>query len=355
MKELCEHFAVSRKTGYKWLSRYLEEGDEGLSDRNRAPHSCPHRTPLELEKAIIDLRLKKPRWGPKKISSELERTMPDIAWPAISTMGEVLKRAGLVRERKRRSRWAHPGPPTLVAEAPNEVWTIDFKGEFRLGDKTECYPLTIQDRWSRYVIGCDGMQSPTMVAVKESMTTHFRECGLPIRILSDNGHPFASHALAGLSRLNVWWMKLGIIHERTEKARPDQNGAHERMHRDLKAETTRPPAYNLEAQQPLFDDFRCEYNHHRPHEGIDQRRPAELWRPSDRTFPERLADPTYPGHFEVRRVRSGGEIKLKGMLFVSQALAGQLIGLEAVDDGIWSVIFNSTLIGRLDQRSRRIF
>ena len=352
MKELCEHFVVSRKTGYKWITRYEAEGDQGLRDRSRAPQSCPHRTAPEIEAAIIAMRRKKPRWGPKKIHNELTRTKPEIHWPAISTMGEVLDRAGLVRKRKHRSRWSHPGRPTLLAQAPNELWTVDFKGEFRLGDKSVCYPLTIQDRWSRYVIGCDGMLSTSCDGVQRLMKKHFRECGLPERIRSDNGPPFASHALAGLSRLNVWWMQLGIAHERIEMGRPDQNGAHQ----ELKAETSRPPAFSLSSQQDLFDHFLDDYNHERPHEGIDQQRPATLWKPSPRPFPERLTNPIYPGHFEVRRVRSGGEIKFKGgMQFVSQALAGQRIGLVPIDDGIWDVVFVSTLLGKLDERTGRIF
>jgi hypothetical protein len=184
----------------------------------------------------------------------------------------------------------------------------------------------------------------------------FREVGLPERIRSDNGQPFASHGIAGLTRLNVWWMRLGIRHERIEKGRPDQNGAHERMHQEVKADTTRPPAFNFSGQQVLFDEFRRTYNDVRPHEGIGQQRPSDLWLPSPRSYPERLADPEYPGHLEVRRVRSGGEMKFKSrMQFVSQALAGQLIGLEAIDDGIWSVVFVNTLLGRFDERKQRIF
>jgi hypothetical protein len=184
----------------------------------------------------------------------------------------------------------------------------------------------------------------------------YREIGLPERIRSDNGRPFVAHGISGLSRLNVWWMRLGIRHERTEKARPDQNGAHERMHQEIKAETTRPPASRIEGQQMRFDRFMTTYNEVRPHEGIGQKRPSDLWCVSPRPYPERLPDPEYPGHFEVRRVRSGGEIKFKGgMQFVSQALAGELIGLEPIDDGIWSVVFINTLLGRLDERKRKIY
>jgi transposase InsO family protein len=234
--------------------------------------------------------------------------------------------------------------------------TIDFKGEFRLGDTSVCYPLTIQDRFSRYVLTCMGLASPRLDDVRSAMEELFREVGLPERIRTDNGEPFASHGISGLTRLNVWWMWLGIQHERIDKGCPYQNGAHERMHQELKAETTRPPAFSLSGQQLLFDEFVRTYNEVRPHEGIGQQKPSDLWTPSPRTYPERLVDPEYPGYFEVRRVRSGGEIKFKGqMQFVSQALAGQLIGLEPVDDGIWSVIFAKTLLGRFDDRQQRIF
>lgn len=356
MTELCEHFGVSRKTGYKWIQRFQEEGLGGLEDRSRAPHSCPHQTPGDLETEIIEMRLKRVRWGPKKIIDELQRTHPDKDWPAISTAGGILDRAGLVKKRKRRRRWQHPGKPTLKADRPNELLTIDFKGEFRLGDKSICYPLTIQDRWSRYVLTCKGLGSPRLDDVRDTMEELFREVGLPERIRSDNGAPFASHGIAGLTRLNVWWMLLGIRHERIEKGRPDQNGAHERMHQEVKADTTRPPAYNLKGQQGLFDEFVKTYNEERPHEGIGQHRPSDLWRPSRRVYPARILEPEYPGHFEVRRVRSGGEIKFKGQLpYLSQALSGQPIGLEPIDDGIWSVVFANTLLGRYDERKRTIF
>lgn len=356
MKELCAQFGVSRKTGYKWVSRYREGDVESLADRSRAPHACPHKTPVDIEAAIIRMKRKHIRWGPKKIIDELHKTQPEKIWPAVSTAGAILDRAGLVKKRKPRRRWRHPGQPPLKADRPNELITVDFKGEFRLGDKSVCYPLTIQDRFSRYVLTCTALPSPRLDDVRSAMERLFREVGLPERIRTDNGEPFASHGISGLTRLNVWWMRLGILHERIDKGCPYQNGAHERMHQELKAETTRPPAYRLSGQQFLFDEFVREYNEVRPHEGIEQQRPNDLWVPSLRRYPERLEDPEYPGHFEVRRVRSGGEMKFKGgMQFVSQALAGQLIGLEPLDDGIWSVVFGNTLLGRLDEKRQRIF
>lgn len=356
MKELCEHFGVSRKTGYKWVNRYRDGDLESLVDRSRAPHTCPHRTPAEVEAEIIRMKRKHRRWGPKKIIDELQKTQPRKDWPAASTAGGILDRAGLVKKRKRRRRWKHPRYRVLKADRPNELMTVDFKGEFRLGDKSLCYPLTIQDRFSRYVLVCHGLPAPRLEDVRIAMERLFREVGLPERIRTDNGEPFASHGVSGLTRLNVWWMRLGIRHERIDKGRPYQNGAHERMHQDLKAETTRPPARDLIGQQILFDGFVKEYNTVRPHEGIAQRRPSNLWVPSHRPYPESLNDPEYPGYFEVRRVRHNGDIKFKGQrCFVSTALAGQLIGLEPIDDGVWSLIFCKTLLGRLDERTRRIY
>lgn len=354
-KELCEHFLVSRKTGYKWLSRYKEGGLAGLADRSRCPQGCPHKTPEEVEAVIVEMKKKRPRWGPKKIIHELRKSEPGKEWPAVSTAGEVLKRHGLVKKRRQRSRWKHPAARPIVARRPNELWTIDFKGQFRLGDASMCYPLTIQDRMSRYIVCCDGLAGPRLLPVKKAMERLFREVGLPERIRSDNGEPFASHGLSGLTRLNVWWMLLGIEHERIEKARPDQNGAHERMHRELKAEVTRPPAGNMRDQRVMLRDFQNDYNCHRPHEAIGQRRPSELWSPCERPYPKRIVEPEYPGHFEVRRVRSSGDIKFKGHAqFVSHSLTGHLIGLEPVDDGVWSVIFVRTLLGRYDERKQRI-
>ena len=356
MKGLCEHFGVSRKTGYKWVNRYRDGDLESLADRSRAPQTCPHKTPAEIEREIVRVKRKHSRWGPKKIIDELKRTQPEKRWPAVSTAGGILDRAGLVRKRKRRRRWRHPRPPMLKADRANELMTVDFKGEFRLGDTSICYPLTIQDRFSRYLLACQGLPSPRLDDVRVVMERLFREVGLPERIRTDNGEPFASHGVSGLTRLNVWWMRLGIQHERIDKGRPYQNGAHERMHQDLKAETTRPPAKTLGEQQILFDDFVEEYNTVRPHEGIGQRRPSSLWTPSRRPYPEHLNDPEYPGYFEVRRVRHNGDIKFQGeRCFVSMALAGQLIGLEPVEDGIWSLVFHKTLLGRLSEKTRRIY
>lgn len=353
--ELFERYGVSAKTGYKWISRYREGGFEGLRDLSRAPLSCPHRASDEVVEALCDVRRKHPRWGPKKIVAYLARHQQETRWPAVSTAGEILKRAGLVtsRRRRRRSRW--PARAMTKADFANHVWPIDFKGQFRIGSGALCYPLTLSDLYSRYQVCCDAKVSTAMVGVRSSMERVFREHGLPWVIRSDNGEPFASHGLCGLNRLNVWWMRLGIRHETIDPGHPEQNGVHERMHRELKAETARPPAPTLAGQQGRFDAFRAEWNHERPHEALGQQLPATLWQPSPRPFPEQLLEPQYPGHLEIRRVRSGGVIKFKGrMPFISQALSGEAIGLEEIEDGVWSIRFVEFEVGRLDERTWRI-
>lgn len=351
MTELSERYGVSRKTVYKWVGRYEGEGREGLEDRSRAPRHCPHRTPEGIAELIVGMRVRHRRWGPKKIVRELARLEPGLRMPAVSTAGAMLKRAGLVVERVRRRRWPGPERPVRRASEANELWTVDFKGQFRLGDGSLCYPLTIQDAFSRYVVACRGLESVASCGVRASMERVFRECGLPVAIRTDNGGPFASRGIRGLTRLNVWWIHLGIAPERIQKGHPEQNGAHERMHRELKAATARPPAPSPRAQQRRFDRFSQEYNVERPHEGIGQRRPAELWQPSRRPYPQVLRDPDYSSHVEVRRVHHAGEITFNNRrIFLSKALAGHLVGLEPVDDGVWSILFNTVLIGRLSER-----
>ena len=354
--ELFERFGISSKTGYKWIGRYKAEGVDGLRDRSRAPHRCPHRTPDEVAGQIIELRRKHPRWGPKKIVSILKLRDPGVCWPAASTAGEVLKRAGLVKPARRKQGKARATSKLTEAGHPNHVWPMDYKGQFRLGTGRLCYPLTVSDMFSRYLLCCDGQRSTASAGARESLELVFRDHGLPQVIRTDNGQPFASHGLSGLNRLNVWWMRLGIRHERIDPGHPQQNGKHERMHRELKAETARPPAASERLQQQRFDAFRTVWNFERPHEGIGQRPPALLWAPSPREYPEVIPEPEYPGHFEVRRVRPRGVIKFKGRLqFVSEALVGELIGLEEVDDGIWSINFVAFEIGRLDQRCWKIY
>ena len=355
MTEVCKRHGISRPTGYKWAQRWVAEGVDGLKDRSRAPKRCPHRTEERVVEALLEARRKHPRWGPRKLLAILRRRQPTWLWPASSTAGDILKRHGLVQPRRHRHRPQHPGRVQVEAQLPNDLWSADFKGEFRTGDRRYCHPLTVADRCSRYLLGCEGKLSTAHVGARPVFEQLFCEYGLPKAILSDNGCPFSSTALCGLSRLSVWWIKLGIQPVLIDPGHPEQNGGHERMHRTLKAETTRPPAANLAAQQPLFDAFRQEFNEERPHEALGQRPPAELYLPSPRRYPDRVPEVEYPGHYEVRTVRRDGCIRWQGLpLFVSEVLSRELVGLEEVDDGIWSLHFGPFLLARFDERDRRL-
>jgi transposase InsO family protein len=359
MTELCVRFGISRKTGYKLLARYRSDGAAGLEDRSHAPRHCPHRIGPEMEAVLLEARRTHPSWGPKKLVAYLAPRRPDLLLPAPSTVGALLDRHGLVVPRRRRVRRSPlVRPERSAAEAPNTVWSLDFKGEFRTGDGQLCYPLTVQDVCTRYLLGVTGLSSTAGAGVRSALEAHFREQGLPQIIRSDNGVPFvAPHALgSGLSRLRVWWTQLGIAHERIDPGRPDQNGRHERMHRTLKAETARPPEADSKAQQARFDAWRQEYNEERPHEALGQVPPASRYGASSRPYPEQLPEAEYPGHYEVRRVRRGGEILFrKRDVFVSETLAHENVALEEVEDGVWAIWFYDLQIGRLDERTFRLF
>ncbi|HSO22670.1 MAG TPA: IS481 family transposase [Chondromyces sp.] len=352
MTELCERFRVSRKTGYKWVCRSDEEGPAGLKDRSRRPCHSPNETTNEIRTLLINVRRKHPRWGPEKLLDVVGRTHPELKLPARSTVAAILKREGLVTERRRRRRHTHPGRPRTSVTVPNELWTADFKGEFKTLDGVWCFPLTVADEFSRFILGIDGLLETKGKGVRAVFERLFREHGLPCGIRTDNGRPFvAPNAIHGLSALSVWWVKLGIQPERIQPGRPDQNGRHERMHRTMKDETQYPPAGNHPAQQACYDVFRHEFNYERPHQALGQKRPSEVWNPSPRPFPERIPDPQYPKHFLRRRVHKTGNIKFQNQyLFLSLALAREEIGLEEIEHGIWSVYFYNILLGRFDER-----
>lgn len=353
MTELCEAFGISRKTGYKWVDRWSDEGEEGLKDRSRAPKNQPLRTDSRCELLLVAAREEHPTWGARKLLSILQRKYPRLPWPAESTGFEILKRHDLVEPRRCRRAQAPPAKPVAEANYANALWAVDFKGEFRTGDRLLCYPLTATDRYSRFLLGCRVRSSTSHAGARPVFERLFAEYGLPETILSDGGPPFASsHSPRRLSRLSAWWIRLGIRPVVIEPGKPQQNGAHERMHRTLKQATARPPAATLWRQQLSFDSFRHEYNQQRPHEAIDMKTPSELYQTSPRPFPSRLEELSYPGHYEVRRVRSSGEIKWQGnWLFLSQTLGGEIVGLEETDDGIWSVNFGPILLGRYDERA----
>jgi len=363
--ELCEVYDISRNTGYKLVRRVLREGlASAAHDRSRAPRSCPHRTDEALADALVEIRRVHRTWGPKKIIAYLERHAPGYAWPAPSTVGEILKRRGMIQPRRRKPRPGHPGRGETVPVEPNAVWTADFKGHFRTRDSLYCYPLTIVDGFSRYLLACQALPSTEHAGAQPVFERLFRDFGLPKVIRTDNGIPFATQAVRRLSQLSVWWIKLGITPELNEPSHPEQNGSHERMHRTLKDEATKPPAVNWRAQQRPFDRFVFEYNEERPHEAIGQRTPHSLYRSSPRPYPKRIPTVEYPGHFEVRRVSRNGGIRWKhsiavgpnnGWLNVSHVLAEENVGLEEVDDGIWSVYFGPVLLGRFDERELRLY
>jgi putative transposase len=355
MTELCTRFNISRKTGYKWLRRYSQEGFSGLQEKSRAPLSCPHRLAPEVAAVLLEAKHLHPSWGPRKILPYLARHHPTLALPAASSAGELFRKAGLSRSKPRRRRPQHPGAPTLHAGSPNEVWTADFKGQFRTGDGLYCYPLTVADAYSRYLLGCTARLSTKQVEAQPVFERLFREYGLPQAIRTDNGAPFATPAFCGLSKLSVGWIKLGIRHQRIEPGRPEQNGRHERMHRTLKAEATRPPEHNQATQQARFDRFCREYNHERPHEALGQRTPASLYHASPRQMPATLAEPEYPGHCLVRRVSNAGTFRFKSrQLFLSDTLLQEWIALEETGDGLWSIYFYDVLLARLDERDFKL-
>ena len=355
MTELCDRYGVSRKTGYKWLTRYKTDGAAGLAPRSSQPHASPQTTAPAVVAAIIALRKRYPRWGGKKIVAVLAERESTWTLPATSTANDILKRAGLVAPRRRRRPVAHPGYCAHPVTEPNAVWSADFKGQFRTRDAQLCYPLTICDVASRFVLTCQGLAAPTSRETIAAFRRAFQRYGLPQRIRTDNGEPFAAPSLGRLSRLSVWWIRLGIYPELIRPASPQQNGTHERMHRELKADTTRPPAATRRAQQHRFARFRRRYNHERPHEALGQQRPSQRYAASPRQWPTQVAPLEYPGHYELRRITAPGVMWWHSKpTVVSTVLIGETIGLEPIDDAEWDLHFGPIRLGRFDERTRRI-
>jgi len=355
MTDVCKDLGISRKTGYKLLERYRAEGTAGLFDRSRAPREIRHRTSEEIITLVETTRRAHPTWGPRKLRAWLEAQHPGLKLPAASTIGDFLARRGLVdMRRRRRVVTPHPAPLTSP-QAANDVWCADFKGQFRLRNGAYCYPLTISDRHSRFLLCCEGLESVRGDSAGLVFDAVFRSHGLPKVIRTDNGAPFASKGLLGLSQLSVHWLRLGIRPERIKPAHPEQNGQHERMHRVLKAETTRPAAATLLQQQERFDRFVEEYNHQRPHEALGQVPPAIVYAPSQRIFVE-PREPEYPLHDDERRVASSGHVSLGGRnnsYFVSTALAGETVGIRELGGNQWLVSFMTIDLGVIDTAQRR--
>jgi putative transposase len=357
MTELCARYGISRKTGYKWLTRYATDGARGLTERSHAPHVCPHRISDVLAALLLDARRAHPSWGPAKLVQFLTPRHPRVdRWPAISTVADLLKRHALVRPRPLRRPIVHPGTVPIQTSAPNDLWTADFKGQFRTRDGIYCFPLTIADQHTRYLLRVHGLLNTRGVGVRPVFERAFREYGLPRAIRTDNGVPFANTGLHGLTQLNVWWLRLGIQHQRIRPASPQENGAHERMHRTLKAETTRPPAADLAQQQRAFTAFRREYNEVRPHAALGGDPPAARYTPSPHAYPTTLPTHEYPGHFLVKRVTNAGTIRFPDrLLFLANALKQHHVGLEESDDGIWSLYLGPVLLGKLDEATMKVY
>jgi transposase InsO family protein len=350
--ELCRRHGISRETFYVWKRRRESGETRWYEDRSHAVERCAHATAGGLADGIVAVRRRFAHFGPKKIKAWLEREAPDVAWPAASTIGDILKREGLVEARRRRRRAIAQGEVVAPATAANEEWGIDFKGWFRTADGTRCDPLTISDAASRYLIEVRIVE-PTWAGVRGALERIFADIGLPGAIRSDNGSPFGSPGAGGLSALSVWWLKLGVEPRYIPPSSPQDNGRHERMHRTLKAQTSKPAAADVREQQARFDCFRAHYNEERPHEALEQVPPATRWLPPDRTLPARLQEPWYDADHQVRRVRPSGAIKWHGEeVFIGEALAGELVGLAEHDSGCHIARFCGRDLGVIDRHRR---
>jgi transposase InsO family protein/transposase-like protein len=353
--ELSVIYGVSRKAVYKWTTRYDEHGIDGLKELSRSPLSHPNQTETEVLKELIKEKMDHNKWGPKKLLRHLQMSSPDVQWPSVCTVEKWLRRHGLVKERKRRKRVPPYSEPFLQCDAPNKVWSADFKGQFRMGDGKWCYPLTLSDNMSRYLLVCRGVGSPSHEDTQRWSEWAFRKYGLPASIRTDNGTPFAGRGITGLSRLSVWWIRLGIRPERIECGKPQQNGRHERMHRTLKEETATPSMADMNRQQMRFEEFRQEYNNERPHEALGMKTPSSVYEASSMRYPEKVLGPQYDEGVDVRRVRDGGEISFRGnYYFLSEVLSGEQVGLTELNDGRYEVKFSFHPICIIDLKEMKV-
>lgn len=358
MVELCRQFGISRPTGYAILSRYEKEGWDALEERSRRPSHSPNRIGGDVENALLSEREKHPRWGARKLLVLVKRSMPEVPLPCESTVNNILKRHGKVTPRKKGRRQLVGKFEYLDPQQPNEVWSADFKGKFRMGNWEYCYPLTIADSCSRYLFAIHGLEYCRAEDCKPIFERVFREFGLPGMLHTDNGPPFGSPvALRRMTTLAVWLMDLGITPVYSDPGRPQQNGRHERMHKDLKAEATRPPGSGWRSQQKKFEVFRREYNDVRPHEALEMKTPSEVHKLSAREYPRRVWDWVYPAAMTIKRITVNGGLRFghDGFIMVSTALAAKDVGLEPVDDGIWIVYYRAVPLGILSERVGRVF
>jgi transposase InsO family protein len=357
MSDVCKDFGISRKTGYKIYSRFQEDGMPGLADQSRSARSRPNQTEKAVERAIIHAREEHPTWGAPKIKSYLQKRIPDRVVPARSTIHSILERHSLVKKRRPRSAaYLSKGTDLIKPGAPNSLWCADFKGQFKLGNSNLCYPLTVTDQFSRYLLACEALEDTKEDAAIEVFNSLFREYGIPAAIRSDNGVPFASASLFGLSRLSVYWLRLGIRLERIQPGHPEQNGSHERMHKTLKAEATKPPCSNILSQQERFDSFRNVFNAERPHQGIEMKTPADLYVPSEKRYNDFLEPLDYPEWDYTLRVSKCGAIQRRGVFraHIGRPFAGQNVGVTQVEEDIWRVSFMHYDLGFFDSESQQI-
>lgn len=355
VSQLCRMYGISRVTGHEVLRRWREGGEAVLEERSRAPLRHPNQTPGEIESLVLEMRRAHPLWGPRKLKAVLERQYPELVMPAASTMGAMLEREGLTHRRSKRRRVEPYSQPFAPAREPNDEWAGDFKGWFRTGDGTRIDPLTISDTMSRYLIRCQAVEKTDTARVQAIFAAAFRQYGMPWAMRTDNGPPFASCSMAGLSRLSVWWIKLGILPQRIQAGHPEQNGRHERMHRTLEDHTATPPQADARAQQRAFHGFCHEYNHLRPHEALDMQTPASIYRPSPRLFPERLPEAEYGTAMKVRRVFPHGQFCWNWHeVFLSKVLAGERIGLLPIDDRYQRIYVAWYPVARFDTHTLRV-
>lgn len=350
---LCEQFGISRKTGYKWVERYKQSGMNGLVERSRRRHE-QERIPYVIREYIIDLR-RRPTvdLGPKKIQVLVEQRYPEQS-PSRTTIYTILKEAGLITPRKVRRRVPSYPKPLQAADVPNELWSADYKGQFLTRDGKWCYPLTVMDHASRYLLACEGMPGTRLEETKAVFERLFRTYGLPMRLRTDNGVPFASTGKTGLTQLSIWWLRLGIIPERIAPGRPEQNGRHERMHRTLKQAAIQTAASHMTEQQVCFYQFIQYYNELRPHEALNQQTPRQCYQESPRAYPEQLPELVYPSHIEVYKADCSGILNRRGLrIYVGHLLKHERIGLEQIGEELWAVHFGPVVIGRLDEREQR--
>jgi transposase InsO family protein len=356
MTELCNYHNISRKTGYKWLSRYQQGGVKALQNRSRAPINHPHEISTQVKDSILAVKKRFPKWGARKIRARLERIHPSWHhYPSVSTIGLFLQKQGLTSSVKRRHKCTPTESPLTTGQYSNHVWCADFKGHFKTGNGSRCNPLTISDHCSRYLLCCRHLEKMSYDLTKKQFECTFREYGLPEVIRTDNGTPFASLGVGGLSRLSYWWIRLGIHPERIEPGHPEQNGRHERMHKTLKASTAKPPANNIRKQQKRFDAFRLEYNDHRGHEALQMHTPSECYSSSPRSYPSRLRQINYPDHVRVTRVQIHGDITHKGRrIFLTESLHDEYVGIEQIDEDMSLLWYCNYLLGHIDHRIWKI-